>query len=299
MKKYVLLLWLFIGFSSVTNGQEGYIKLPLKNNTKWSFWLEEFETNCGLSSKMTTGNNLVTVQDPIPAGVTKAEQVFTFTDGVNCFTSASSQIIKNKFQTLGDWEISFLTDPSKSTIFTITKFSDELKKNEPLYADAPLIRKISVVNSNVYVKKFKTSQDYKDDDGSKGELFLKFSDGNIIEASTNKTLGEYGGTASEYDYFLLSKIYFSFNFVNGLKRIATELRLKEEKIYDTNVEKQKQIWLGKIKKCKYCNKEYKGEAFNYDKFRSKYNPCADPINIVYYDAFCSRKCALDNCKSTD
>ena len=295
MKRYLLIIGLIIGFSFNICAQDAYVRLPLNNNTKWDFWLREFETNCGLSTKTTTGNTLVTVQYPIPAGVTKAEEVFTFTDGVNCFTSASQQIIKNKFKALGDWEISFLTDPSKSSIFTITEFSDELQKNEPSYINAPLIRKISVVDNNVYVKKYKTAQDYKQDDGSKGDLYLKFSDGNIIEASSNKILGEYGGN----DYYLLSKIYFSFNFVNGLKRIATELNLKAEKINDTNIEKQKQIWLSKIKKCKYCNKEYKGEAFNYDKFRSKYNPCADPINIVYYDAFCSRKCALDHCKATD
>lgn len=228
--------------------------------------------------------------------------------GQSCRTK--SQCIKNEKsnETIGSWELLFTSFPKEQVVMISFAFSDSVikflsskeKDLKSTYA------KYCLVGNSVYVLSANSLAEMKEKEIRKevGNLIFKIEDGKIYDKE-NKEVCSYEGNNN----FDIMKLNLGRNFVISSNRISNSL----DAIVAERVKAKLQIAIDKLseenaklaaeyvkaeKKCLYCNNSYKGESFDFRKDYGTKNPCAVPIIKVFYDKFCSRKCALDYCNST-
>jgi hypothetical protein len=234
------------------------------------------------------------------------------TKGQSCRTK--SQCIKNEKsnETIGSWELLFTSFPKEQVVMISFAYSDSVKKFLSSKFDKDLkstYAKYYLVGNSVYVLSANSLAEMKEKEIKKevGNLIFKIEDGKIYDKD-NKEVCSYEGNNN----FDIMKLYFGRNFSilsaqisNNLDAIvADRVKAKLQKSINKLSEENAKLaaeYVKTEKKCLYCNNSYKGESFDFRKDYGDYgtkNPCAVPIIKVFYDKFCSRKCALDYCNST-
>jgi hypothetical protein len=251
------------------------------------------ETYCGLSQEKTKRYNLNLKYK------NESKQIIGFVDGLNCVTEASEQWKNNKDmwsdKSIGKWEIGFLTNPKNSSFIFCHILSDAVlsviyPNSKDQKAFIPF-RKFSLKGDSIYLLTTKTIEELNKNEI--GKYYCKFSDGKIINKDNEEMCSYEGGNK-----YLLMKMWFAFDFYLHDYKIAESLKSIANKKTEENKAAQNKQYVEKTKNCKYCNQPYTGESFDFYSYRSRDKPCADKIYKVYYDAFCSQKCALDHCKAT-
>ncbi len=214
---------------------------------------------------------------------------------------------------IGSWEMLFFSNPKTQSIVMSLSFSDSVIKfvaNDDRITNKENVKsrfiKYSLVGNSVYILNANSVAEMKEKENKKdiGNFALKIENGKIFDKE-NKVACGYEGENN----FDILKLYTGRNFVIVSSKISELLDAFVAEREQAEYERQQQLTIKKNielakeyikteKKCMYCNNLYKGESFDFKKFRSRSKPCADEVVKVYYDKFCSRKCAIDHCIST-
>jgi hypothetical protein len=264
-------------------------------NESMSFKFEKGEAYCGLSQERTKNYNLILLNG-------KNSSLFSFLDKFKCVLESSEQFQNNhdpwSFKDAGLWSMLFFIEESHNTIGFVRTIPDGIREMLPEIKNLYHIEKYTVRSDTVYRKIYKTEEDLKQ--GNKkdiGKAYLLINNNIITDLTKNKTLCEFTGTNN----FEIALLWFALQFKTHDMAIAEKgLRKLGEMKYDENQAKLRAKFLKETKKCYYCNKSYTGESFDYGPFRSykkELGPCSAKVEVVYKPRFCSRECAIHNCKN--
>ena len=233
---------------------------------------------------------------------------FKYWDAVNALNcTTDEQAFRNSpsKESIGSWQMAFLTTPKYNTVTFIFNYSDSVlnfinNKNITSQYIKRTLKGDSVYN---YISKSKDEYNknyYKEI----GKYEGRFSEGKFFNKD-GQIICEYEGN----NKFELMQMYYARIFKiasTTLSEVLDQAVIDKEnkvldakqKVKDAEIAKKNEEYLKTTKKCKFCNHEYTGVSFNFGKFRSSKKPCANEIFEVYYNSFCSRKCALDHCDVT-
>jgi hypothetical protein len=253
------------------------------------------------------------------------ESVFRFYD--NQFSSGPCNLFtSNQYQTNEKletdtslyWGIGFLPKPKENSLYVFNKFTknftNNFYKNEIDKKNHFNIVAYKLINDSVFVYKVNNDSEFKT---HKRQFFMSFKDGEAKDRNGD-LLFNYKGK----NIFSIMKIYFAtlfyfkeFQFAKEQQEILVKrnneiIRKNDEieqkrinenlKISAAEWEAKEKQYLTKSKNCKYCNVKYTGVSFGIKPhLLRKDAPCKSRIDEVYWDAFCSRKCVLDHCNSTN
>lgn len=229
------------------------------------------------------------------------KEIFHFVDGpyYNDFSVQwQSNLGTYANKDLGEWQIGFATKIKNDDVCMYRIYSDEFMKNmdfsQKEKQQHKTVRRYYINRDTVFYQAAGDLEFFKIMKKDSGEFFMRFSDGNLIDKD-GKVLCKYTGQ----DYYYLTKLYFAYQFYLNEIPLATVTNMMADIKSDEKEKKMQELYMKKVKNCNYCNKQYNGASFNYTGIgRTKNNPCGDTVEEVYTNAFCSRKCAIDHCKST-
>ena len=233
---------------------------------------------------------------------------FKYWDAVNALNCTSDeQAFKNSpsKESIGSWQMAFLTTPKYKTVSFIFNYSDSVlnfinNKNVTSQYIKRTLKGDSVYN---YIAKSKDEYNkiyFKEIGNYEG----RFSEGKFFDKD-GQIICEYEGNNT----FELMQMYYARIFkiasttlsdILDQAVIAKEGIVSEakQKIRNAEIAKEKEAYLKTTKNCKYCNKPYTGISFELLKSKDKYKPCSGQSQKVYYDAFCTMKCALEWCQNS-
>jgi hypothetical protein len=234
--------------------------------------------------------------------------IYDFSDKFKCFSSASRQALGTKevWDSSGGgdglWSIVFFVDEDRQLIGIIRLFTPEIKKLIPDLENEYLSEVYVLKGDTVYVKRAKTKEEhstiFNNNDLEKPYISIYnneiYSLENIDKTNQgSKVLCKYKGN-NKYE---IAMLWFSSQFIanDGEKGKIID-KIIEIKSNEKQ-QAQNDLYAKKTKNCKYCNKPYKGVSFDIKRFTTGNKCGSDNFIEVYYDAFCSRKCAIDDCKS--
>jgi hypothetical protein len=252
--------------------------------------LTQFESLCGFSQNKTKSRGLF-----FKNSNNQEIRLFLYKEGKDCVTQGDEQIQSNteyySSKSMGLWVVAFISEPRKNTIQIRRTFSKEIISNISELKDKNTIDTYKLIGDTVYLISSPTDEkSAKEQVNNLGAWVIRFENG-IVYDNTNKQIFEYAGG----DNFDLMSLYVSYKFYSIDMNIAKNIR-DINKISDAQVQKaNNDKFLKEAKKCKFCNKEYTGESFDFTGWGRSNKPCSDPIGVVYRSAFCSRKCALEEC----
>jgi hypothetical protein len=270
---------------------EGPATFTLKNgNSKAYIYLTQSESLCGYSQNKTKTRELF-----FRNSNRQEQRLFLYKEGKDCALPSDEQIQSNtdiySSKSMGLWVVAFISEPRKNTIQIRRSFSKEIISNISELKDKNTIDTYKLIGDTVYFISNKSDEKNLNNQVNEiGTWVVRFENG-VVYDNTNNQIFEYTGG----DNFDLMSLYVSYRFYSFDMNIAKTIS-DINKTSDAQVQKAKNDkFLKEVKKCKFCNKEYTGESFDFTGWRNMNNPCSHTIGVVYRSAFCSRKCVLEEC----
>jgi hypothetical protein len=232
-----------------------------------------------------------------------------FSVGNECVDSPHS-IVGNyqrmKGEVVGfEWTILVTISRNEKEISVIHDYSEKVKKHNPSFTNHPYLQTFYLSGDTLMCKSFITKENFSNNTNSISTAFARFTNSEIHFLNTGMyQLDQTNWTCTFEGNKEMAMMHFLFGIFIHLDKGVFAAHL--EKMDAAKIEEDNRImrinqqeeYMAAEKSCHYCNKKYTGVSYSFGRWRSENNPCGDEIEIVYVNAFCSRKCALDHCKAT-
>jgi hypothetical protein len=266
--------------------------IATSGDAKANIYLTQSESYCGYTQNKTKTRELI-----FRNSNNQEQRLFIYKEGKDCYLPSDEQIQSNtdnySSKSMGRWLIAFISEPSKKIIQIKKVFTDDMLSNISDLKDKNTIDTYKLIGDTVYfISKETNEKSSKEQVSELGNWVIRFENGEVYD-NTNKKIYDYTG-GNNFD---LMSVFVSYRFYSIDMKLAKNIRDIINK-RDYRVQKENNDKFSKeVKNCKFCNKEYTGESYDFDLIgsSSKSGPCGYSIVAVYRKAFCSRKCALEEC----
>jgi len=204
-----------------------------------------------------------------------------------------------------EWTILVTISRNEREISVIHDYSEKVKKHNPAFTNHPYIQTFHLSGDSLICQSYMTKESFNNNTKITSNVFAIFRNNEIQFINTGMyQLDQTNWKCTFEGNKEMAMMHFLFGIFIHLDKgvFATHLeKMDAAKIEEDNKVlriKQQEDYMAKEKSCHYCDKKYTGVSYGFGRWRSEKNPCGDELEIVYIDAFCSRKCALDHCKAT-